>query len=179
MDQRRIYKMNLYEYHTNPEALYGYEILRMEYANPTLEMCERITDNNTGSIDFSEFPFNLVQQLPVGITVVNGSLNITHTQVTHLSNITEVGWDILALGSQITHLPDNLTVRGSLFIGRTQITHLPNNLEVYDDLVLDDTPITHIGNNLIVGNNLYIRNTPNLDKTNLPSDMQVETMHLV
>ena len=73
----------------------------------------------------------------------------------------------------IQQSPDNLRVGGYLDLRNTPITHIGDNLRVGGNLDLRNTPITHIGDNLYVGYDLYIGNTPNLDKDNLPSDMQV------
>jgi hypothetical protein len=166
--------MNLYELHTNPESLYGYEQIREKYTKPSLETCQQMMAETHGHLDFRKFPYSMVTQLPSNLTV-DGELNINRTQITQLPDNLTVGESLFLQVTQIpiTQLPDNLTINGSFSLNNTHITHIGDNLTVGKYLDLRNTPITHIGNNLTVLGYLYLENTPSLDKDNLPTDMQV------
>ena len=73
---------------------------------------------------------------------VEGSLDLSGTNITELPDNLTVGGYLDLRGTNITELPDNLTVGGGLNLSGTNITELPDNLTVGGSLYLSGTNIT-------------------------------------
>ena len=72
---------------------------------------------------------------------INGSLDLSGTQISSLPEGLHVGGSLYLQGTQISSLPEGLHVGGYLDLQGTQITSLPEGLHVGGYLDLSGTPL--------------------------------------
>ena len=112
-----------------------------------------------------------ITKLPEGLTV-GGSLDLSNTNITKLPEGLTVGGSLDLRNTNITKLPERLTVGGGLDLRNTNITKLPEGLTVGDWLDLRNTNITKLPEGLTVGGSLNLSNT---NITKLPDNLMINS----
>lgn len=105
------------------------------------------------------------------IKLVHGSLDISFTKISHLTDNLMVGEDLLASGSALETLPLGLRVGRNMFLDSCKNLHsLPEGLTVFGDLDLSESGIRELPRRCIIAGNLNITSTA---ITELPADLLV------
>jgi hypothetical protein len=95
---------------------------------------------------------------------IGGDLDLRHTPIESLGNLTSVGGYLYLYGSEIKSLGNLTSVGGYLYLYGSEIQSLGNLTSVGGYLNLRDSSIKSLGNLKSVGGNLYLNNTPILKK---------------